>query len=131
MRLNTVRVTSYLKDTPTVTDLHSEIKACRYCSVAPPAEWKSLSDCPSYVPHRPSVWLQSELGALSVRLIPQSDTSARTNAPDEKVNCGGTKIQKHHVVKVSRLSSTSSQRDKQTGLAKHKSRFPPGIISNS
>lgn len=91
MRLHAVRVTNYLKDTLTVTDLHSEMKACRYCSVAPPAEWKSLSDCPSYVPHRPSVWLQSELGALSVRLIPQSDTSARTNAPDEKVNCGGDK----------------------------------------
>lgn len=41
------------------------------------------------------MWFQSELGALSVRLIPQSDTSARTNAPDEKVICKRSKFQRN------------------------------------
>lgn len=69
------------------TNFHSEMKAATssLSSTAPPAVWRSLWVCPSYVPHRPWVWLQSELGALRVRLMPQSDTSARTNAPDEKV----------------------------------------------
>ncbi len=54
-------------------------------TVCPPSLWKSFIGFPSKVPHRPSVWPWSEPGALTVRLIPQPATSARTNAPDKNV----------------------------------------------
>lgn len=66
--------------------LHVLIKVVLSSKVSPPALWKSLSGCPSKVPQRPSVWLRSEPGAITVRLMPHSATSARTNAPEEKVS---------------------------------------------
>lgn len=48
----------------------------------PSALWKSFWLFLSKVPHKPLVLLKSLLGALTVKLIPQSLRSARTKAPE-------------------------------------------------